>query len=74
MVKVYFTPTCLHCPAVKAYLKSKNIPFEPIDLTKLDPIVQTKLISKLGRLSVPITEIEGHRPLYSLVELKEFYE
>ena len=73
-IKVYFTPGCSACKQVKDYLFSKNIPFEPIDLTKIEPREQSHLISQLGRLSVPIIKIEGQKPIFSLSELKEIYE
>ncbi len=74
MVKVYYTPGCSACKQVKEYLASKNIPFEQIDLTKIDPREQSKLISKFGRLAVPIIEIDVKKVVFTISELKEVYE
>jgi len=73
MVRVYFTPGCSACAQVKEYLKSKNIPFKEVDLTKIDPQEQQKLVSRLGQLRVPIVEIDVKKIVYSLPEVKEVY-
>lgn len=34
MIKIYSTPTCPWCKKAKAYLESKNIPFEDINVAE----------------------------------------
>jgi len=70
MIKVYFTPGCSACHQVKSYLRSKEKSFEEIDLTKIEPREQAKLVSRLGRLSVPIIEVDD-KFYFSIGELKD---
>ena len=73
MIMVYSTPSCGACKQVKEYLKSKNISFSETDLTKLGADFQAMLMGRLGRLSVPIIEVDKKKLYYSLAELKEVY-
>jgi glutaredoxin len=73
MMMVYSTPSCGACKQVKEYLRSKDIPFSETDLTKLSGQVQMMLMGRLGRLSVPIIEVDKKKFYYSLSELKEVY-
>jgi hypothetical protein len=43
------------------------------DLTKLGADFQAMLMGRLGRLSVPIIEVDKKKLYYSLAELKEVY-
>lgn len=51
-VTVFSTPTCPYCHMAKDYLKSKNIPFKDIDVTK-DQVMAREMIDKSGEMGVP---------------------
>ncbi|HOP99733.1 MAG TPA: glutaredoxin family protein [Acetivibrio clariflavus] len=58
-VKVYSTPTCPWCTKAKEYLKSKNVDFEDIDVSK-DPTAAVEMIKKSGQRGVPVLDINGN--------------
>lgn len=51
-VTVFTTPTCPYCHMAKDYLKSRNIPFKEIDVTK-DQVMAREMIDKSGEMGVP---------------------
>lgn len=57
MVTVFFTPNCVFCHALMAWLEKKGIEFEEKDLS--DEKVRKKLEKKYNRefKSVPVTEV-----------------
>jgi len=55
-VKVYSTPTCPYCVAVKDFLKENKIPFEDIDVSKNSKAAED-MIEKSGQMGVPVIEI-----------------
>jgi glutaredoxin-like YruB-family protein len=55
-VKVYSTPTCPWCTRVKEYLRSQNIRFTDIDVSK-DQSAADRMVAKSGQRGVPQTEI-----------------
>jgi glutaredoxin-like YruB-family protein len=57
-VKVYSTPTCPWCTVTKNYLKSRNVPFEDIDVTR-DRAAAVDMVQKSGQRGVPVIEIDG---------------
>lgn len=57
-VKVFSTQTCPYCFMVKDYLKSKNIPYEDIDVSR-DRDQAMKMIEKSGQMGVPQLWIEN---------------
>ena len=57
-VRVYATPGCTGCRAVKEYLTAKNIPFTEIDIAA-DEKARTMVIEKTGHLGSPYVEIGG---------------
>jgi len=57
-VKVYSTPTCPWCVRAKDYLKSKNIAFEDIDVSR-DPQAAMEMVMKSGQRGVPVLDIDG---------------
>lgn len=57
-VKVYSTPTCPWCTVTKNYLKSRNVPFEDIDVTK-DRAAAIEMVQKSGQRGVPVIDIDG---------------
>lgn len=58
-VKVYSTPTCSWCKVTKNYLKSKNVSFEDIDVSK-DREAAMEMIQKSGQRGVPVVDINGN--------------
>lgn len=57
-VKIYTTPICPFCLAVKEFLKSKGIQFEEIDVSKNEEAAK-EMIEKSGQMGVPVVEIDG---------------
>jgi methionine-S-sulfoxide reductase len=55
-VKVYATPGCTGCRAVKEFLKSRNVEFTEIDMAA-DEEARNFVIEKTGHLSSPIVQI-----------------
>jgi glutaredoxin len=56
MIKIYSTPTCSSCRALKQFFKEKSIEYEEIDLSKLTKEELEKTIERLDSLSVPVIE------------------
>ena len=59
MVKVYSTPTCAYCVTLKEFLKSKNIEFQDVDVSK-DQAAMEEMIEKSKQMGVPVVEIDGN--------------
>jgi len=57
-VKVYTTPICPYCIALKEFLKENNIEFEEIDVSQ-DEMAAKEMIEKTGQMGVPVLEIDG---------------
>ncbi len=57
-VKVYSTPTCPYCFALKKYLEEKGIEFEDIDVA-LNEQARKEMIEKSGQMGVPVVDIDG---------------
>ena len=57
-VKVYSTHTCTWCIMAKDYLKSKDIAFEDIDVSR-DQLGAMEMIRKSGQRGVPVLDIDG---------------
>lgn len=53
IVKVYSTPACPYCSALKEYLKSKDIQFEDIDISA-DDKAREEMVEKAQVMSVPV--------------------
>jgi len=58
-VKVYSTPTCPWCVRAKEYLKSKNVDFDDLDVSK-DREAAAEMIKKSGQRGVPVLDIDGN--------------
>ena len=56
VVRVYSTPACTGCRAVKEFLKSRNVEFTEIDMAA-DERARNYIIEKTGHLSSPIVQI-----------------
>jgi len=57
-VRVFSTPTCPYCFALKRFLEGKGIEVESIDVTA-DLKAQEEMIEKTKQTTVPVTEING---------------
>ncbi|NLW03130.1 MAG: glutaredoxin family protein [Clostridiaceae bacterium] len=57
-VKVYSTPTCPWCIRAKDYLRSKNVAFEDIDVSR-DRMGAMEMVQKSGQRGVPVLDIDG---------------
>lgn len=58
MVRVFNTPSCPYCLALKNYLKGHNIKFEDIDVSE-NELAQKEMIEKSGQYGVPVVDIDG---------------
>lgn len=56
-VKVYTTPSCGFCYALKEFLKEHKIPFEEVDVS-IDQKAAEEMVVKSGQMGVPVVEIE----------------
>ena len=57
-VRVFSTPICPYCVALKGYLKEHNIEFEDIDVAQ-NLEAQKEMIERSGQYGVPVTDING---------------
>ena len=67
-VSVYTTTHCGFCVAAKNLLKTKEIPFQEIDVTN-DPAARQDISQRSGRRTVPQIFI-GDEPIGGFTELK----
>lgn len=58
MVRVFSTPSCPYCVALKSFLKEHNIEFKDIDVAQ-DLEAQKEMIEKSGQYEVPVLDIDG---------------
>lgn len=58
MVKVFSTPTCPFCVAVKEFFKDNDIEFEDLDVAE-NEVARNEMIEKSGQMGVPVIEING---------------
>jgi glutaredoxin len=54
-IKLYTSPSCSHCQALKVYLKSKRIEYQEIDIT-VDQDSFSEAVTKSGAMQLPIIE------------------
>jgi glutaredoxin-like YruB-family protein len=57
-VKVYSTPTCPWCHKVKAYLNSKKVDYEDLNVA-VNTKAREEMVSKSGQMGVPVVDING---------------
>jgi len=57
MVKIYTSPTCAICFALKEFLKANKIEFEEIDLSQ-NKKAREEIIKKSSKMELPIIEID----------------
>jgi glutaredoxin 3 len=60
-VVVFSTPTCPWCTRAKNYLRSRNVPFRDVDVSR-DQAAARDLVRRTGQMGVPVVEIDG-RPI-----------
>ncbi len=58
MIKVYSTPTCVYCHALKEFLREHNIKFEDIDVSQ-DQQAAEELVRRTSQYGVPVIDIDG---------------
>ncbi|MCD6094600.1 glutathione S-transferase N-terminal domain-containing protein [bacterium] len=57
-IKVYSTPFCPYCNALKNFLKENKVEFEDINVAE-DKIAREEMIKKTERMEVPVIEIDN---------------
>lgn len=57
-IKVFSTPVCPYCYALKAFLQDKGFSFEDIDVSKNEQM-RDYLMEKSKQIGVPAIEIDG---------------
>lgn len=58
IVKIYSTPTCPYCVALKNFLQENHIEFEDIDVSQ-NVQAREEMIQKTEQMGVPVIEING---------------
>ncbi len=56
-VKVYSTPTCTYCVAIKNFLEKNDIDYQEVDVSE-DEEALKEMKEKTGQMGVPVTEID----------------
>ena len=57
-IKIFGCNACIHCEALKNWLKSKNVPFSYLDVCE-DENAAEEIVKKTGKIAIPVTEING---------------
>ena len=57
-VRVFSTVSCPYCVTLKEFLKSNNVDFEDIDVSK-DLEAQKDMVERSGQMGVPVVDIDG---------------
>jgi glutaredoxin 3 len=57
-VKLYTTPTCVPCKAVKQFLNDREVAFTEIDVAA-DKEAMQELVRISGNITVPVVTIDG---------------
>lgn len=57
-IKIYSTPSCTYCKTAKAFLTSKNVAYEDVDVS-VDATAREEMVTKSGQLGVPVFDIDG---------------
>ena len=57
-VKVYSTPSCPKCKALKKFLSEKGVEYTEINVAG-DPAAAQEMIEKSGQMAVPVVDIGG---------------
>lgn len=57
-IRVFSTPSCPYCYAVKAFLDEHNFAYEDINVAENEQ-AREEMIQKTGQMGVPVVEIDG---------------
>lgn len=57
-IKLYSSPVCPYCVALKNFLKEKEINFEEIDVSQDEKVAQ-EVVEKTGQTGIPVIDIDG---------------
>jgi len=57
-IRLFSTPICPYCFALKRFLEEKGIEFESIDVSS-DLVAQKEMIEKTQQATVPVMDIDG---------------
>ncbi len=57
-VKLYTTPTCVPCKAVKRFFDEREVDFTEIDVAA-DRVAMQELVRISGNITVPVVTIDG---------------
>ena len=57
-IRLFTTPICPYCFALKRFLEEKGIEFETIDVS-VDLEAQKEMIEKTKQATVPVLDVEG---------------
>lgn len=57
-IRLFSTPICPYCFALKRFLEERGIEFEEIDVSQ-NKEAQDEIIEKTGKATVPVLDIEG---------------
>ncbi len=55
-VKIYSTPTCTYCVALKKYFEKNEVDYEEVNVAE-DQEALKEMKEKSGQMGVPVTEI-----------------
>ena len=55
-VKIYSTPTCTYCVAIKKFFEKNEVDYEEVNVAEDQEALQ-EMKEKTGQLGVPVTEI-----------------
>lgn len=62
---VYSSERCAPCASLKKYLDHKGVNYRVLDIDE-DPIHAATVLKLTGKLTVPVTVVEGHAPVVGL--------
>lgn len=73
-MKLYTSPSCSHCQALKAYLKSKGRDFAEVDIT-IDQDAFSKVVIKTKKMELPTIEYKDKYLVgFNINEIEKLYE
>lgn len=55
-VKIYTTPTCTYCMALKKFFEKNDVEYEEVDVSEDEKALE-EMKEKTGQLGVPVVEI-----------------
>ena len=71
MIKIYSTPYCSICEALKSWLKENNKEFESVDVSENEE-ARNEMIEKSNQMTVPVSDVNGE--IIVGFDLKKFKE